>query len=223
MSPRSLLFALAAGCLLVCAGGCAGSPPPAAVDAHAIAPGASSRHPDPNAPYMVPAPPRPSAPAPQPVSASAVATCNPQILSVEEVAGNSHQDYRSLKLAFRNRGNVACRLSGYPVVALLDAQGQNLGSIAMEKISPAEVLSELAETPTSSSAAASAADAGVVLPPHAVAAFQVVWTTGPDCTSVGRILVTAPGTQRAFTVTQPMRVCAGRVQISSLSLDQEDD
>ena len=71
--------------------------------------------------------------------------------------------------------------------------------------------------------AASASETGVVLPPHAVAAFQVVWTTGPACTSVGRILVTAPGTQRAFTVTQPMRVCAGRVQVSPLSLDQEDD
>jgi hypothetical protein len=55
-----------------------------------------------------------------------------------------------------------------------------------------------------------------------VAAFQVVWTTGPDCSRVSRILVTAPGTRRIFSITQPLRICTGRIQVTELRLDEGD-
>jgi hypothetical protein len=62
----------------------------------------------------------------------------------------------------------------------------------------------------------------VTLMPQAVAAFQVVWTTGPDCSRVSRILVTAPGTRRIFSITQPLRICTGRIQVTELRLDEGD-
>ncbi|MGC2298231.1 MAG: hypothetical protein WA476_05465, partial [Acidobacteriaceae bacterium] len=58
--------------------------------------------------------------------------------------------------------------------------------------------------------------------PHAVAAFEVVWTSGPECSRVAKILVTAPGTRRAFAILQPLRICTGRIQVTELRLDEGD-
>jgi hypothetical protein len=77
----------------------------------------------------------------------------------------------------------------------------------------------LGKKPTADS---SGAAASVTLMPHAVAAFQLVWTSGPACSSVSRIIVTAPGTERAFSVPQPMRICTGRIQVTALRLDEGD-
>jgi hypothetical protein len=145
--------------------------------------------------------------------------CDPEELSVEEIAGDANGAFRSIKLAFMNRGAVPCRLGGYPGVALVDAEGAMIGSVSLEKISPAEVVAELGKKQAVDLNGPAAA---VTLMPHAVAAFQVVWTSGPTCSSVSRIIVTAPGTERAFSVSQPMRICTGRIQVTALRLDEGD-
>lgn len=217
MARRSLFVVMAAAVLLTLCAGCAGSHPAAA--SNALAPATAPQQTTPNAPYMVPAPKRQADAPPTAVVADDAPPCDPNVLSVEEIAGNASGAYHSVKLAFRNRGSLPCRLSGYPTVALLGTEGEKLDSIAMEKISTAEVMAELAETHV---AVAAAPVPKVTLMPHSVAAFEVVWTTGPECPSVSRLLVSAPGTERIFAVTQPMKVCAGRVQVTELQPDQGD-
>lgn len=227
MLLRSAALA-SAGLLLMLGAGCADGPPAEAVLPQAIAP-TQSTHPDPNAPYVVPAPPRKVAAQPTPAAAAEAPPCSPDALKVEEIAGNTHGAWHSIKVGFRNQASVACRLSGYPLVALFNGAGQTLGSIAVERTTPDEVRAELAEpSPTKPSQPLPAQDAAsssehVVLVPRAVAAFQVVWSAGESCSKVARLLVTAPGTTRTFSVAQPMTVCTGRVQVTPLGLDQGDD
>ena len=217
MASRSLFVVLATSVLLVLCIGCAASHP--AIASNALAPGSAPQQANPNAPYMVPAArPQPNA-SPTAAEAANALPCAPRALSVEEISGNANGIFRSVKLAFRNRGSLPCRLSGYPTVALLGTQGETLGSIAMEKISSAEVRAELAE---SHAVVAAGPVPPVTLMPHSVAAFQVVWTTGAGCPGVSRLLVSAPGTERTFAVIQPMQVCSGRVQVTELEPDQGD-
>lgn len=217
MASRSPFVLPAAAVLLVLCAGCAASHP--AMTSNALAPGAAPQQANPNAPYMVPAARRQPDAGPTPAAAANAPPCDPRALSVEEISGSVNGIYRSVKLAFRNRGSMPCSLSGYPTVALLGTQGETLGSIAMEKISSAEVRAELAETHP---VVAAAPVPQVTLMPHSVAAFQVVWTTGAGCPSVSRLVVSAPGTARTFAVTQPMKVCSGRVQVTELEPDQGD-
>jgi hypothetical protein len=157
--------------------------------------------------------------------------CSPDALKVEEISGNVHDNYHSIKLGFQNQAGVNCQLSGYPLVALFNGQGQSLGSIAEQRTTEAQVLAELGESepgPAKSTQPAPAATRAseppnVVLMPKAVAAFQVVWSAGESCPKVARVLVTPPGTTRTFTVSQPMSVCMGRIQVTPLGLDQGDD
>ena len=224
MISRSAVLVIAAGFLSAFWTGCAASPPAAAVLSQAVAP-TESQHPDPNAPYVIPASPRP---APAPLATDAQAPlCSPDALKVQEIAGSMHGSYHSTKLGFRNQTGVACRLSGYPLVALLNGQGQSLGSIAVERTTEAAVRAELAEAAPQHGGAppesAGSALAKVILMPKSVAAFRVVWSAGENCAQVTRLLITAPGTARSFSVAQPMRVCTGRIQVTPLGLDQGDD
>jgi Domain of unknown function (DUF4232) len=220
---RRLLFpAVAAGCLLGLCAGCSGTGGggKAKLPAQGIAPDDVALHPNPNAPYMLPGTETPHLIArATAVEAENAGPCDPDVLSAEEIAGDANGIFRSVKLAFMNRGATPCKLGGYPSVALVDAEGETIGSVAMEKVSPSEVVAELSET---QAAASSGPAPAVTLMPHAVAAFQVVWTTGPECSRVARILVTAPGTRRLFSVNQPLRICTGRIQVTELRLDEGD-
>ncbi len=218
---RRLLFPVAAGCVLTVCAGCAGTGAAgkANVAAQGVAPDDVALHPNPNAPYMLPGGAPHLIPRATALEADNAGPCDPDVLSVEEIAGDVSGVFRSVKLAFMNRGAMPCKLGGYPSVALVTAEGENIGSVAMEKVSSAEVVAELSKTRP---AEASGPAPTVTLMPHAVAAFLVVWTTGPECSRVSRILVTAPGTRRAFTIAQPMRICTGRIQVTELRLDEGD-
>lgn len=221
MFRRWLYSAVAAGCVLAVCLGCAGTRGGRVkLASQSGAPDDVALRPNPNAPYMVAGSETPHLIARATVAdAQNAAACDPDVLSVEEIAGDANGIFRSVKLAFMNRGALPCRLGGYPAVALVDTQGENIGSIAMEKVSSTEVMAELSSTKPAS---ASGPVASVTLMPHAVAAFQVVWTTGPECSRVSRILVTAPGTRRAFSINQPLRICMGRIQVTELRLDEGD-
>ncbi len=219
MFRRWLYPAVAAGCVAVVCLGCAGTRGGRVkLAAQGGAPDDVALHPNPNAPYMMTSGEMPHLIARATAQdAQNAGLCDPDVLSVEEIAGDANGIFRSVKLAFMNRGAMPCRLGGYPVVALVDAQGENVGSIAMEKVSSTQVMAELSSTKPGP---ASGPAPSVTLMPHAVAAFQVVWSTGPDCSRVSRILVTAPGTRRAFSIMQPLRICTGRIQVTELRLDE---
>ncbi|MFZ0630607.1 MAG: DUF4232 domain-containing protein [Acidobacteriaceae bacterium] len=214
-------MAVITGCALAVCAGCAGTNAGhlARTSATRIAPDDAALHPNRNAPYLMPGA------APQLVrrataeDAANAEPCDPEVLSVEEIAGDMSGVYRSVKLAFMNRGPVPCRLGGYPVVALLDSQGERIGNITTQRVSSTEVLAEFGKQLPAGTKEPSAY---VALMPHAVAAFQVVWTTGTECSRVSRIQVTAPGSRRTFAIPQPMKICTGQIQVTELRLDEGD-
>ena len=219
MFRQWLYSAVPAGCILAVCLGCAGTQGGRVkLMSRGGAPDDVALRPNPNAPYMVAGSETPHLIARATAAeAQNAGPCDPDVLSVEEIAGDANGIFRSAKLAFMNRGALPCTLGGYPGVALVDTQGEHIGSIAMEKVSSTEVMAELSSTKP---VPASGPVPGVTLMPHAVAAFQVVWTTGPECARVSRILVTAPGTHRAFSINQPLRICTGRIQVTELRLDE---
>lgn len=221
MFRRWLYPAVSAGCVLVVCLGCAGTRDgKVKLAAQTAAPDDVGMHANPNAPYLVAGGETPHLIARATAAdAENAGPCDADVLSVEEISGDAGGIFRSVKLAFMNRGALPCRLGGYPGVVLADAEGENIGSISMEKVSSTQVTAELSSTRPASSGGPAPS---VTLMPHAVAAFQVVWTTGPDCARVSRIQVTAPGTRRAFSINQPLRICTGRIQVTELRLDEGD-
>jgi hypothetical protein len=221
MFRRLLYSAVATGCILAVCAGCTGTGPAGKVNvaAQGVAPDDAALHPNPNAPYILPGGTPHLIPRATAFEAENAGACDPDVLSVEEIAGDVSGIFRSVKLAFMNRGATPCKLGGYPTVALVSPEGENVGSVAMEKVTSAEVVAELEKT---HAAAPGGPAPTVTLMPHAVAAFEVVWTTGPECSMASKILVTAPGTRRAFAIPQPMRICTGRIQVTELRLDEGD-
>lgn len=221
MFRRSLYLAIAAGLALAVCAGCAGTGASgkAKLAAQSIAPDDAALHPNPNAPYLLPGETPRLIPRATALDAENAGPCDPDVLSVEEIAGDATGILRSVKLAFMNRGAMPCRLGGYPTVALVGPEGENVGSVGVEKVSAATVQAEFQRTRT---AETSGPVPAVTLMPHAVAAFEVVWNTGPECSRVSKILVTAPGTRRAFAIPQPLRICTGRIQVTELRLDEGD-
>jgi hypothetical protein len=172
-----------------------------------IAPDDAALHPNPNAPYILAGGTPRLIPRATAEDAANAGPCDPEVLSAEEIAADTNGIFRSVKLAFMNRGPVPCRLGGYPAVALLNSDGERIGNITTQRVSSTEVLAEFGKQVP----AGAKVPAAVTLMPHAVAAFQLVWTTGSECSLVSRIQVTAPGSQRTFGITQPMKICTGQI------------
>lgn len=201
--------------------GCAGSRPGSAklVAAHGAAPDDAALHVNPNAPFITPGGMPRLVPRPTESDVKNARACDTDVLSVDEIAGTANGSYRSVKLAFMNRGAVPCTLGGYPAVSLFDAEGQSMGNIEMEKVTAEKVTAELSQAPTPG---VGAPTAQVTLMPHAVAAFEVAWSAGTTCAKVARILVRAPGSQKTFAIARPMSICSGRIQVTELRLDEGD-
>ena len=176
-------------------------------------------HPNPNAPYLVAGTGPKLIPRATAMDTSHAGPCDPEVLSVEEIAGDVNGTFRSVKLAFMNRGAMPCKLGGYPGVSLVDAQGEVIGKISIERVTPEKVVAELSHNVPGGTGDPTPE---VMLLPHEVAAFQVAWTTGPSCSAVSRIVVTAPGTERTFGINQPLTICAGHIQVTALRLDEGD-
>lgn len=183
------------------------------------APDDAAMHVNPNAPFITPGgTPKLIARATETDTRDAQ-PCNPDALSVEQVSGSVNGSYRSVKLAFINRGAVPCLLGGYPMVSLQNQEGQPIGSIAIDKVTAEKVDAELSQGPTPAAAEAQPVP-HVTLMPHQVAAFRVAWSTGANCPVVSHLLLSAPGTEKLFAIPQPMVVCAGRIQVTELRLDE---
>lgn len=221
MTRRAIAGSMSAGICLMLVLGCAGtrSGRVTTISASSVAPDDAAMHVNPNAPWIVPGTGPKLIPRAAAMDTSHAGPCNPDVLSVEEIAGDSNGMFRSVKLAFMNRGATPCKLGGYPGISLVDAQGESLGRIAIERVAPEKIVAELSHNQPGGPGDPSPE---VMLLPHQVAAFQVAWTTGPACSSVSRIIVTAPGSERAYGIAQPLTICAGRIQITALRLDEGD-
>jgi hypothetical protein len=216
---------LAAGIFVAGIAGCAGAHHAVGANATAatLSPDDAPLHPNRNAMYTMPV----SAPrlVPRPTTEDAIRAkpCEERVLSVSEIASNVNGDRRSVKLAFMNRGAIACRLGGYPEIALMGSADDKVGSIAIEKSTTAAVLAEMSTSSTAKTIpAASEPTPELVLMPHSVAAFEVVWQFGPECPLISKIEVTAPETTKSFSISHPLKVCAGHIQITALQPDEGD-
>ncbi len=61
----------------------------------------------------------------------------------------------------------------------------------------------------------------VLLPTHGDAAFDLGWTTGPDCEQVSRIAITAPGADsgnmRSVVIPRQLVVCEDQILITAVA------
>jgi hypothetical protein len=221
VSPHKLILATSSILLVLVCAGCAGSRPGSkmTVSARAGAPDDAAMHVNPNAPFITPGGTPRLIPRATAIDALGAQPCSPDALSVEEISANVNGNYRSVKLAFMNRGGMACLLGGYPAVSLRDQEGQPIGSVSIDKVTPEKVDAELSPNPAAAGASTEPMP-HVTLMPHQVAAFQVAWSTGTGCPTASHILLSAPGTEKLFAISQPMVVCSGRIQVTELRLDE---
>jgi Protein of unknown function (DUF4232) len=179
---------------------------------------------DPNAQYAVLAQPK-LLTRPAMVPASQAANCASSALSVYEIAAMVNGNLRAVRLAFANRGATACKLGGYPEVALTDTEGNVAGAITLQRVNRAAL--EARFTPGSALQATAVTSAApspeVVLMPESTAAFDIAWHTGPDCTKVAGISVTAPPQKQEYSISRTLRVCSGQIMVTAVAADPSGD
>lgn len=206
-SDIAVVSALSLSLLLLA--GCSGS---ARAGNHALAAPALTREDphsrrapvNPNAPYAV-LKRRGETPAlPSTATGAEIATdaplCSFSNLGVSEISASSTSEERTVSIAFINRGDSACKLSGYPYIAAPSEDSLGIKSLT--------VLHEEGSTEANA--------AEVVLPPKGSASFSLKWTTGDSCPMISTLLVTAPGTNQSFSLNRPVSPCHGRVEISAI-------
>lgn len=138
----------------------------------------------------------------------AAVPCKGSELRLEAVATDAGAGNRLTTLAVTNLGPRACSLTGWPAVALLDAQGREAATVRVD------------QTP-GPSLGVGQAPAPVELPARVKAYFDIGWNVVPHegqgeraCPAVARVRATAPGDATALSVVQAMTPCGGRVRIS---------
>jgi hypothetical protein len=155
---------------------------------------------NPNAPYVVLQHRPSSAPAAQNTTTPDEGTplCSATDLAVSEIASKTNASERTVAIAFTNKGNNTCQLSGYPNVSFPAEEQPALKSLTVLHDSNTNEMQT------------------VLLPPKGSASFYLRWITGNDCPSISRLLVTAPGTTHSFSLNRPVSPCEGRVEITAI-------
>ena len=179
---------------------------------------------DPNAPFVLID--RTSRPAAQQreIADGAVPLCIAANLSVSEVSASMNENSRSIKLALVNRGGSACRLAGFPAVALLDDKDNPVAGIAIQQTGDAEFAAHVVDSPAP---VMSQTPTEVVIPPRGAATFHIGWSTGEQCPVVSRFMLSAPGIEASvapedrdrFIIDRLLIVCDGRVRVTALATD----
>jgi hypothetical protein len=173
---------------------------------------------NPNAPYVLAGAKPQLVKRTEPANTSLADTCDGSKLTITEIAAAVNGNYRAIKLAFHNQSDTSCQLGGYPVISLLDRSGSAVASVTVDRVTMSTLSAQLTQEPAQ--AAAIQSDASVTLAPRGEAWFQLGWATGEGCPVVSHVSVSAPGSTETFTVTHPLTVCEGRVQITTLHSDQ---
>ena len=213
--------------LSLCASGCNGTG--AGISGNAVAPGmrgdesgtrVARNVANPNAPFAVAAP---HLAVREPLlDVNAVPGCASQQLSLFESRAEINGSHHAVRFTLQNAG-PACRLSGFPSITLLRADGAVLGGVRVEKISESAMRASLtAPAMAQESAAMDGPSPQILLSTKGQAAFEVGWTSGPRCAEVSRIAVSAPGMVSAapggtMQVARPIQICEDQVLITAVS------
>lgn len=148
----------------------------------------------------------------RPVAASAPppsgAPCSGADLRLAVEGGDAGMGHRVTTLALRNAGAVACSVTGYPTVALMDDRGQALTAVRGVEAPGNYFAQGRAPTP-------------VEMQPRQAAYFDLAWSVIPHedqgetaCPSVRTVHVTAPGATATIALDLAFTPCGGQVEIS---------
>lgn len=156
----------------------------------------------------VPTGPAPPDPQGQARVLPASPPCKGPQLKLGLAGGDAGAGNRVTVLGVQNVGAQTCSLTGYPTVALQDAQGRPLAAVRTEQ-NPGGYFR------------AGQPIAPVELAPQGQAFFDLAWTAVPNesqgqrtCPTAGRIRMTAPGDTSPVTLSQSFSPCGGRIQVS---------
>lgn len=127
--------------------------------------------------------------------------CRVAQLRLSNDAGDAGAGNRANVFGMTNTGTLACSVSGYPSVGLLDAQGRVLTAVRSDQV-PAVA------TPVS-------------IPANGKAFFDIAWNIVPNegagervCPSVARVRVLIPGDTAALAVPLAFTPCGGRIRVN---------
>jgi hypothetical protein len=139
---------------------------------------------------------------------AAAAPCAGSALKGSEAAFNAAGvggHAATVVVALTNKGAIACTLSGYPKLQLLDAAGKNLPTTLQQGGSGIE-------SSLSVQTATLAANGGQ-------ASFQLYWVptpsaSEPTCTPAPKMTVSVPGSKTTISMTAEISACGGIVETS---------
>ncbi|HWE45360.1 MAG TPA: DUF4232 domain-containing protein [Caulobacteraceae bacterium] len=131
--------------------------------------------------------------------------CKSGDLSLAHQSDDAGAGQREVVYAFTNNAAAACSLTGFPTLALIDAQGQTIGSVPTVQSEDGDF-------------AANGAPATVNLAPKGKAVFRIRYTgisgAGIACVNTARIRVTPPGNTQAIEVNDALQICDTKVMLS---------
>ena len=131
--------------------------------------------------------------------------CKSGDLALAHQSDDAGAGQREVVYAFTNGGPAACSLTGFPTLALIDAQGQTISSVTTVQSQDGDF-------------AANGAPATVNLAPKGLAVFRIRYTgisgAGKPCVNTAKIRVTPPGNNQAIDVNDALQVCDTQVMLS---------
>lgn len=137
--------------------------------------------------------------------ASNATPCKSGDLALAHQSDDAGAGQREVVYAFTNNGPAACSLTGFPTLALIDAQGQTISSVTTVQSQDGDF-------------AANGAPATVNLAPKGLGVFRIRYTgisgAGKPCVNTAKIRVTPPGNTQAIDVNDALQVCDTQVMLS---------
>lgn len=160
------------------------------------------------------APTEMTGPQPANVTGSADACLGPSLRATME-GGDAGAGNRVNVVGLTNVGSKPCSLTGYPTVALLDAQGAVLNQI--QQVNEPGSYFRQGQAPTA-----------VVIQPQGKAFFDIAWSAVPHedmgektCPSATRMRITAPGDTAAVSVVNAIQPCGKRLRVNPVRAEKE--
>ena len=150
-------------------------------------------------------------PTPAPVAAGPrPGPCTASQLSLSRVGGDAGMGNRVATLALRNTGAQPCELTGYPSVALTDAEDTPVTTVRNEQTPQNHFRNGPEPTP-------------VVLPTQGLAEFDIAWNVVPneamgqtECPEATGLRVTPPGVTGTVSLAMDVSPCSGYLRVSPL-------
>jgi hypothetical protein len=131
--------------------------------------------------------------------------CKSGDLAVAHQSDDAGAGQREVVYAFTNNGPAACSLTGFPTLALIDAQGQTIPGVPTVQSQDGDF-------------AANGAPATVNLAAQGKAVFRIRYTgisgAGKPCVNTAKIRVTPPGNTQAIDVNDALQICDTQVMLS---------